>query len=70
MDKNEFLRQVSIDGTNYNYYDINLLEQKGIADISRLPFSIRILVENLLRKLGICSSIRRDLNQQPGLFFP
>ncbi|MCP4370446.1 MAG: hypothetical protein GY797_20390 [Deltaproteobacteria bacterium] len=28
-----------------------MLEGKEIADIERLPFSIRILVENLLRKL-------------------
>ena len=27
------------------------MEKRGIADIQRLPYSIRILVENLLRKL-------------------
>ncbi|MBW1996051.1 MAG: aconitate hydratase AcnA, partial [Deltaproteobacteria bacterium] len=35
----------------YRIFVFNLLEEKGIADIRRLPFSIKILVENLLRKL-------------------
>jgi len=51
INREEFLRQVRADGRNYTVMDVRLLEQKGIADIERLPFSIRILVENLLRKL-------------------
>ncbi|QTA83330.1 Aconitate hydratase A [Desulfonema limicola] len=51
MQKQEFLKKVSVKGQDYHILDINLLEKKGIADINRLPFSIRILVENLLRKL-------------------
>jgi len=50
MDTTQFTRNLSVNGTNYRIFDITLLEDKGIADISRLPFSIRILVENLLRK--------------------
>ncbi|MEJ2095605.1 MAG: aconitate hydratase AcnA [Deltaproteobacteria bacterium] len=51
MDKKEFARTLSINGADTTYYDIGLLEKKGLADIGRLPFSIKILVENLLRKL-------------------
>jgi aconitate hydratase len=50
MKKQEFLQQVTIDQKQYCFYDINMLEKKGIP-VSRLPFSIRILVENLLRHL-------------------
>jgi aconitate hydratase len=32
-------------------HDISMLEKKGIADIKRLPFSIRVLLENLLRHM-------------------
>src|SRR5919108_299008 len=32
-----------------NVYLLKRLEGEGIADISRLPFSIRVLLENLLR---------------------
>jgi len=51
MDKKEFIRQINVNDKTYNVADITLLEQKGVADIKRLPFSIKILVENLLRNL-------------------
>ena len=51
MKKSEFLRKVTIQKKEYRFFDIGLLEKKGVAKISRLPFSIRILVENLLRKM-------------------
>lgn len=51
MERSDFLQEISVDGTVHQILDINLLESKGVADIQRLPFSIKILVENLLRKL-------------------
>jgi len=51
MDKQEFVKQINVKGKICDIADITLLEKKGIADIKRLPFSIKILVENLLRKL-------------------
>jgi aconitate hydratase len=51
MDRKEFSNHLQCDGSTYHYFDIRLLEKKGIGTIDRLPFSIRILVENLLRKL-------------------
>jgi aconitate hydratase A / 2-methylisocitrate dehydratase len=51
MDSKEFIKQIDVKGKIYGVWDITILEKKGIADIQRLPFSIKILVENLLRKL-------------------
>lgn len=51
MERGEFLRQIKFDNSKYDVLDITLLQQKGIANIDKLPFSIKILVENLLRKL-------------------
>jgi len=51
MEKKEFIRAITVNGKKYHISDILLLEKKGIAEIKRLPFSIRILVENLLRNL-------------------
>ena len=51
MKKSEFIRKATVNKKEYRFYDIGLLEKKGIARIGRLPFSIRILVENLLRKM-------------------
>ncbi|MCK7474161.1 MAG: hypothetical protein MZV49_12920 [Rhodopseudomonas palustris] len=49
--KTDFIRKAVVKGKEYRFVDITLLEKKGIAKIGRLPFSIRILVENLLRKM-------------------
>ncbi len=51
MDKQTFEKQIHVNDRSYRIFDISGLEEKGVADIKPLPFSIRILVENLLRKL-------------------
>ena len=33
----------------YQIYSLNALEKAGVGDVSRLPYSIRVLLENLLR---------------------
>lgn len=35
---------------NYNFFDINIAAKELNRDISRLPFSLKILLENMLRK--------------------
>ncbi len=37
-------------GRSYSYYSLDALEKAGIGHVNRLPFSIKILLENLLRK--------------------
>jgi len=51
MKKEEFIREIDISGKPYTLYDIQQLKKKGVTGIDRLPFSIKILVENLLRHL-------------------
>ena len=51
MERDNFTRRINVKGSEYNIMDINILEETGRADIKRLPYSIKILVENLLRKL-------------------
>jgi len=51
MNRTEYLKQIEINGGAVSVFDIHRLEESGIAEIRRLPFSIKILVENLLRKL-------------------
>ena len=36
-------------GRETTYYDLTALERESVADVARLPYSIRILLENLLR---------------------
>ena len=36
-------------GSDYQYFRMATLEEKGVANVSRLPFSTKVLLENLLR---------------------
>ncbi|CAB1076658.1 aconitate hydratase [Alkalispirochaeta odontotermitis] len=51
MENTDFISHVNVQGREYQIFDINKLEEKGIAPVRKLPYSIKILVENLLRKL-------------------
>jgi aconitate hydratase len=51
MKKTDFIRKTVVNGKDYHFIDLGLLEKKGLARIGRLPFSIRVLTENLLRKM-------------------
>jgi len=51
MSQNSFGTQSTLKsgGTDYRYFRLATLEEKGVANVSRMPFSHRILLENLLR---------------------
>jgi aconitate hydratase len=42
-------KTLSVNGKDYTYYDITSLEQYGLGDTSRLPCSLKILLESALR---------------------
>ncbi|WP_339746087.1 aconitate hydratase AcnA [uncultured Maricaulis sp.] len=42
-------RTLNVAGETYGYYDLKVAEQNGLAGISRLPASLKVLLENLLR---------------------
>jgi aconitate hydratase len=37
---------------SYHYYDLGKLEEMGIGPVSKLPFSIKILLESVVRKMN------------------
>ena len=45
MEKTDFISHVNVQGKKYQIFDINKLEEKGIAPVRKLPYSIKILVE-------------------------
>jgi len=53
--KNEFHKSTQqtllVNNIEYRYYSLPAAEQAGLKDISRLPFTLKILLENLLRHL-------------------
>ncbi len=44
------LGSLKVGANDYGIFRLNALEKAGIGNISKLPFSIKILLENLLRK--------------------
>ncbi|MCG3088743.1 aconitate hydratase AcnA [Sporosarcina cyprini] len=39
-----------VNGKTYNYYRLKALEEAGIANVSRLPYSVKVLLESVLRQ--------------------
>ena len=42
-------RQLTVAGKTYDYFSLAALAEAGLGDIDRLPFSLKVLLENLLR---------------------
>ncbi|HEY0832397.1 MAG TPA: aconitate hydratase AcnA [Azospirillum sp.] len=42
-------RTLTVGGTGYDYYSLKAAEEAGLGDLSRLPYSLKVLLENLLR---------------------
>ena len=40
---------LTVDGKDYTYFSLTKAEQNGLKGISRLPYSMKVLLENLLR---------------------
>ena len=40
---------IKIDGKNYQYYSLKKAEENGLKNISKLPKSLKVILENLLR---------------------
>ena len=49
--QNSFKCRSSLDagGKSYAYYDLNTAAKNGLGDIAKLPISLKVLLENLLR---------------------
>ncbi|WP_214711309.1 MULTISPECIES: aconitate hydratase AcnA [unclassified Exiguobacterium] len=42
--------QFEVNGKAYDYYRLKKLEEEGVTELSRLPYSIRVLLESVLRQ--------------------
>ena len=43
------LTELKVDNKNYKYYSLKIAEDNGLNGISKLPKSLKVLLENLLR---------------------
>lgn len=56
------LEQLSVNGKVYNYFSLPTLEKKIKKSVSKLPYSLRILLENLLRHEDNHTVNQSDIN--------
>ncbi len=42
-------RTLNVDGKDYDYFSLPAASEGGLGDLSRLPYSLKVLLENLLR---------------------
>ncbi len=49
LDSFKCRRELSVDGKTYTYFSLPEAEKNGLEGIARLPFSLKVLLENLLR---------------------
>jgi aconitate hydratase len=47
--KDYSFRKFAVDGVTYSYYSLKSLEERGLFRLAELPYSIKVLVENVLR---------------------
>ena len=58
MNSQDFIKDLNVSGQTIRYFDIQQLTAKGIADIDRLPFSIRILVDGVDHAADAAAEVR------------
>ena len=54
-------KALSVDGQSYDIFRLDLLEKAGFTNISRLPVSLKVLLENLLRQEDNHHVNKRDI---------
>src|SRR2546421_7721050 len=50
FDSSQTLRQLTVGAKLYDYYSLAAAEEMGLRGISRLPYTLKVVLENLLRQ--------------------
>lgn len=58
-------RTLNVNGIDYDYFSLPAAEESGLKNISKLPFSLKILLENLLRHEDGISVTPDDIKALP-----
>ncbi|MHC1590873.1 MAG: aconitate hydratase AcnA, partial [Candidatus Helarchaeales archaeon] len=54
-------KELGVNGKKFTYYSLNRLEEMGLAKISKLPHSIKILLESVLRNVNGSTITEEDV---------
>ncbi|WP_419766416.1 MAG: aconitate hydratase AcnA [Arcobacter sp.] len=63
MIKEEFKSHFEFTGDTYSYYDLKKLQNSNLSQINKLPYSIRVLLENLLRNFDQEMITQEDIKE-------
>jgi aconitate hydratase len=61
LDSFQTKRELNVNGNQYHYYSLPALEAAGVNNVSSLPYSLKILLENLLRHEDKNTVTREDI---------
>ena len=61
VDSFKCLRPLKVGSKTYAYFSLPAAEKNGLKGISRLPFSLKVLLENLLRNEDGRSVTKEDI---------
>jgi aconitate hydratase len=52
---------LSVGAKTYSYYSLHAAERNGLSNVSRLPFSLKVIIENMLRNEDGRSTSKADI---------
>ena len=52
---------LAVGGKTYAYYSLHAAEKNGLSSVSRLPFSLKVIIENMLRNEDGRSTSKADI---------
>ncbi len=55
------LDKLTVNGKTYHYHNLATAEKSGLKDVHRLPYSLKILLENQLRYEDGQSVTKKDI---------
>ena len=61
LDSFQCRKELNVDGKTYVYFSLPEAEKNGLAGISQLPYSMKVLLENLLRHEDNRTATRADI---------
>ncbi len=61
LDSFKSRRTLTVNGKDYTYYSLNAAAENGLGDVSRLPASLKVLLENMLRNEDGTSVTKDDI---------
>ena len=54
-------KTLSVNGKDYTYYSLDAASENGLGDVSKLPASLKVLLENMLRNEDGVSVTKDDI---------